>query len=452
MKLSMNGLTHHTGREIMIEIDSLARKNINPSFCSQIVTSILIGMLMINGCMFADLKKEIQESNISYGIEGRVTSPVVSEGNMIILLYRRENDGPTIDQFTVASDAGRFSFIVTPGTYILAGFEDRNANLRHDKGEPAGIWNHGTDIVVFEGPKTDVHRKALLGLNFELMPGKFPLTDAIVSVENVDRVSVSLLKIGTLADWEDPIFDDEHGSTGFWKPMTFLKQFGVGVYFIEPFDAKKIPILFVHGANGTPRGWKTLAYSLDSRRYQPWVYYYPSGIRLDRAAFTLNEIVKRLQKDYGFTQMGVVAHSMGGLVSRAFIIKHQIDDGLVTVRVFVSISTPWGGVRMAAKGLEHAPEAIPSWHDVAPQSEFIKVLYSEALFSQVPHHLIFGYQGDCSLFMANNDGTVELSSQLDVRAQDDAATVRGLDEDHMSILFSKKTMAYMNQVINSKFQ
>jgi hypothetical protein len=344
----------------MINVNGRTPKAIKRWFHFLLVTSILFAGLMISGCMFADLKKEIQEGDISYGIEGRVTTPGVSEGNMIILLYRRENGGPTIDQFTVASDAGRFSFIVTPGTYMLGGFEDRNANLRHDTGEPAGIWNKGTDIVVFEGPKTDARREALLGLNFELMPGTFPLTDVIASVENVDRVSVSLLKFGSLASWQDPIFDNEHGSTGFWKPMTFLKQLGVGVYFMEPFDAEKIPILFVHGANGTPRGWKTLADSLDSQRYQPWVYYYPSGARLDRVAITLNEIVKRLQKDYGFKRMGIVAHSMGGLVSRAFIINHQIDDGLDTIRVFVSISTPWGGVRMAAKGVEHAPEAIPS--------------------------------------------------------------------------------------------
>jgi len=53
--------------------------------------------------------------------------------------------------------------------------------------------------------------------------------------------------------------------------------------------------------------------------------------------------------------------------------------------------------------------------------------------------------------MANNDGTVELSSQLDVRAQDDAAAVWGLDEDHLSILLSNKTMQYLNQALSSAF-
>jgi len=146
-----------------------------------------------------------------------------------------------------------------------------------------------------------------------------------------------------------------------------------------------------------------------------------------------------------------VAHSMGGLVSRAFILKHLIDDGLGTVRVFVSISTPWGGVRMADKGLEHAPAAIPSWHDVATQSAFIDRLFDDALHPQVPHYLIFGYRGDCSMWMVNNDGTVEIASQLDLRAQEDAAAVWGLDEDHMSILTSERTFAYVNRALASGF-
>ena len=106
---------------------------------------------------------------------------------------------------------------------------------------------------------------------------------------------------------------------------------------------------------------------------------------------------------------------------------------------------------MAAKGLEHAPEAIPSWYDVVPNSEFIQHIFADPLHPQVPHYLIFGYHGDSSMFMANNDGTVEVSSQLDIRAQDDAATVWGLDEDHMSILSSAKTMEYVNRALATAF-
>jgi hypothetical protein len=53
--------------------------------------------------------------------------------------------------------------------------------------------------------------------------------------------------------------------------------------------------------------------------------------------------------------------------------------------------------------------------------------------------------------MANNDETVEVSSQLDIRAQDDAAAVWGLNETHMSILTSKRTAEYMNRAIERAF-
>ena len=48
-------------------------------------------------------------------------------------------------------------------------------------------------------------------------------------------------------------------------------------------------------------------------------------------------------------------------------------------------------------------------------------------------------------------GTVEVSSQPDTRAQDDALAVRGLDEDHMGILFSKQTQTYVNQALWAAF-
>ena len=46
---------------------------------------------------------------------------------------------------------------------------------------------------------------------------------------------------------------------------------------------------------------------------------------------------------------------MGGLVSRSFILKHMVIDGLDTVQVFVSISTLWGGMLMAAEEVKKCP-------------------------------------------------------------------------------------------------
>ncbi|MEN8243785.1 MAG: hypothetical protein ABFS43_02655 [Thermodesulfobacteriota bacterium] len=80
-----------------------------------------------------------------------------------------------------------------------------------------------------------------------------------------------------------------------------------------------------------------------------------------------------------------------------------------------------------------------------------KKIYADSLKPVIPHYLLFGYRGDCSMFMANSDGTIEILSQLDMRAQDDAVFVRGLNEDHMSILESKKSAEYLNMALESAF-
>ena len=259
----------------------------------------------------------------------------------------------------------------------------------------------------------------------------------------------SLVRLGTIATLDDSIFAQENGSLGYWKPATFLKELGFGIFFLEPFDPEKIPVLFVHGAVGTPVGYSPMAEAMDRDQFQPWFFYYPSGVRLTSVADALSETMVMLRKAYAFNTLAVTAHSMGGLVSRAFIKEYAQTDNPADVNLFVSISTPWGGSRMAAKGAKEAPVAVPSWHDMGPDSDFIRNLFATPLPAGVSHHLFFSFKGDCSLFMANNDGTVELESQLDYRAQREARTVIGLNEDHGSILESHELFDEYNRLLST---
>ena len=77
------------------------------------------------------------------------------------------------------------------------------------------------------------------------------------------------LKFGQITTLDVKIFARENGSTGYWKPLTFLRDFGIGVYLLEPYDPDKIPVLFVHGAVGTPAGWKKLVATMDRTKFQP---------------------------------------------------------------------------------------------------------------------------------------------------------------------------------------
>ena len=71
-----------------------------------------------------------------------------------------------------------------------------------------------------------------------------------------------------------------------------------------------------------------------------------------------------LQLRHHFTEMAVVAHSMGGLLARRVMGIH----GRLVERPFitdlVTLVAPMGGMPSADKGVEMAPSVVPSWRDV----------------------------------------------------------------------------------------
>jgi len=412
------------------------------------VAALLIMTTILGGCFFKDLKNDLADYDASYALVGTILSPHTDHSRIIVILFTEEDGRQIPVRYTFPEETGHFSFLVEAGTYYLKAFEDLNENLDHDPGEYAGEYGDPINVVPVE-PKTGKKAgRTIENLNIRLSPAAAFL-DGLDSIDNLAIEQMPVFKLGKIANFDDPLFQQDNGSTGYWKPFSFIKQFGVGIYFLEPYDSERIPVLFVHGAVGTPIGWKDLAEGINERRYQSWFYFYPSGIRLDVAANILNGLIQTLHEKYRFDNLYITAHSMGGLVSRAAILKNHYQHDQRYIKLFVSLSTPWGGVRMAQVGAEKAPTAIPSWHDIAPDSEFIRGIYSQSLPPDIPFHLFFSYKGTCSKFMENNDGTVELQSQLDYRAQSEAAEVYGLYEDHDTILSSSDTVEQYRAVLNS---
>ena len=63
------------------------------------------------------------------------------------------------------------------------------------------------------------------------------------------------------------------------------------------------------------------------------------------------------------------------------------------------------------------------------------------------HHLIFGFRNSSVPYRKNGDGTIALDSQLRPEAQIQAASTRGFDEDHMSILGSARVSEHVNAIL-----
>jgi hypothetical protein len=122
---------------------------------------------------------------------------------------------------------------------------------------------------------------------------------------------------------------------------------------------------------GTPQDWRYFIEHLDRSRYQPWVYYYPSGLPLEVSASWLNDVVMGLHARHGMQRLVVAAHSTGGLVARRFVVLNAKEPGQDYVRRLITLATPWDGVAAAGIGAIYSPLVVPSWLDVAPDTCFV---------------------------------------------------------------------------------
>lgn len=108
-----------------------------------------------------------------------------------------------------------------------------------------------------------------------------------------------------------------------------------GLYMLEPFDPKRIPVVMVHGLWSSPVTWMPMFNDLRSFRelrenYQFWFYQYPTGQPFWNSATQmrgdLNELRAKLDPDHRYHALDytvLVGHSMGGLLSR----MQTIDSG-----------------------------------------------------------------------------------------------------------------------------
>lgn len=401
-------------------------------------------MVSVTGCSLYRAKKDIQLLERTAELHG----DVIVEGEekpVGIVLLREESGKKAVKSYFIRYGTGPFRFILAPGPVYLFAFADENEDQEYDVGEPAA-WYGGLvpeEIQALEGGKID-------GLIIELSRQVPEGTDAIVrpregihdSVKMLGQVRVSR---GEVVSLDDERFTEEKGREGLFMPVQSALLNGYGIFFLEPYEARKVPVLFVHGAGGCPQDFRALIKHLDRTKFQPWLYQYPSGLRLSLSSQELQQALAELYVKYRFERIAIVAHSMGGLVSRAAINTTADYFSERPRRLFVSISTPWDGVRSAEMGVRHSPVVIPVWLDVAPGSPFLKKLLEKPLGPSISYFLLFGVVGG-----KETDGSVPLESVISLRAQGEAERIYAFPEDHMSILRSSPVIERLNRLLLQK--
>jgi len=393
------------------------------------------------GCTLIKLKKDVSVSLASTILVGQVTTPYPGKGPIVVAAYSMNQGKPEIAHYTILHESGEYELMVPPGNYYVFAYWDKNSNLIYEDGEPAGQYGDPKLVSVSAGG-------VVLQIDFAIPENGSPIElPHGFKIQQIVPKKLHSRLAGAIVNLDDERFSDENGRQGFWEPVEFYKAFGGNIYFLEKYDPEKIPILFVHGATGTPKGWKYFVNHIDRTRFQPWFFYYPSGARIKSMSYLLFWKLFNLQIKYKFDKMYITAHSMGGLVSRSFIVDY--GRYFPYVKLFISLATPWGGDSMAEYGVRQSPAVIPSWIDMQPDSEFIQSLYRTKMPGTTSFYMFSGHRGGRNPFQSNNDGTITLSSILDLRPQAEAKMNYAFNEDHASIAFSKEVLAQYNTIINN---
>lgn len=110
-------------------------------------------------------------------------------------------------------------------------------------------------------------------------------------------------------------------------PERFSQE--IGLYFLQPYDPKKIPLVFVHGLVSSPDAFKNIINELAPHpwfreNYQIWLFNYPTGNPWLFSSMKFREQMREATAyartkgdDRNLNRMVIVGHSMGGLVTRS---------------------------------------------------------------------------------------------------------------------------------------
>lgn len=221
-------------------------------------------------------------------------------------------------------------------------------------------------------------------------------------------------------------------------------------YALEESMGYKVPVVFVHGIDGSARDFADIVAGLDRQYYSPWFFFYPSGEDLGQLSEMFYKIfLSGKTIPLGEMPLVIVAHSMGGLVVRDALNRLSGDKGENKVARLITVASPLGGHPAAAMSSQ-GPMVLPSWRDVDPNSLFMQRLWRKKLPDGLKYHLIYAFGNESVVKLGDNsDGVVPLASQLCSRAQDESAAQYGFNDTHTGILKNREAIRLMLGVIET---
>jgi pimeloyl-ACP methyl ester carboxylesterase len=417
--------------------------------------SFLVFMFCVMPCIVScgywsiSSKDNIMETPVLYKGNEKIAvyNSAVVKGNLVgldelknptlLIAYPLSSKGSLFTDYVILNSTGPFMLYLPEGRYYLYTITDFNNDGLYKENEVSGVYGFPAFPKEISLRKGVVIKDIVIYTSKEYS-GKITFPQQLSIKENYNTIS-QLTYNGQISKIYDEKFSPENAEAGWWNPTAFMKVFGAHIYFLEEYDPRKIPVLFVHGAEGSPQNWIYFLIRLDRSRYQPWFFYYPSGIHLSLASRLLYDELTELQSKYGFKKMCITAHSIGGLITRSLLTKYKFDEQNNFVKLYTTFATPWTGFELADASQTLTHKSIPSWMDIGSQSIFIKRTMSAELPPYIHYYLFYG-----------KEDKVSKGKALDERATSGAHEKFGFDCTHDSILTDRKVFLKFNEILEKE--
>jgi pimeloyl-ACP methyl ester carboxylesterase len=408
-------------------------------------TLILVSCLLTSGCVISSLKDDLAKLEARFHKYQGIIVADNQDAHGLVIVAVDDLEGSLPSAFKIVVKPGQFQLVSEAREAFLFAFEDKNGDFRFQAEEKFGWAMSGERLSAVDDAGQDI--RIVIGSS-----AGPPLPPKLINKPLINYLAGnSKFHFGTVTSLKHDLLSLKQADKGLWQPFAFLEDGGTGIHFMEPFDSKRIPVLFVHGVQGSPANFAPLVENLDRSLYQAWYFSYPSGLRIETVARGLFQFVEIIHRYYKFDELHIVAHSMGGLASRGTVNICVANNACQYVQSLTTISTPWNGVKSVQVGMAWMPTVPPVWRDLEPASEFLATLFKTPLPDRLPHNLLFSYRQSGIFGNASGDGVIELSSQLREEAQDGATTVHGYDEGHVSILGNDEVGKMLNRLLGMDF-
>jgi pimeloyl-ACP methyl ester carboxylesterase len=208
---------------------------------------------------------------------------------------------------------------------------------------------------------------------------------------SVEQISLGRRNLPSAADFTAPLalgLSREHPEKvavpALFDPQKFVGR--IRLIQVQPYDPKKIPILFVHGLQSTPVTWVPMLNRFWTdpvvrRNYQVWVFNYPSGYPVPYSAMLLRRQLDTLEKAFpNHRPIVLIGHSMGGILSRLMISDSRGDK---VWRYFFGTSPEQTNLSPESKALSREALIFKPQRDVG-RVVFISTPHRGSMIAQGP--------------------------------------------------------------------